>query len=151
MGYKERFESKLNKYGQTITLNTVLAGELCPGYDPITGYCDPQYHRENPSTQQCNADGRINANELQLQIKAFVYPAKTLLEEQNEFKNLLIGRFGVDDTIFIADVHTDYVNLSEEHRFDFEGKKYKLEKPDLYKVADTPILTLGRLVEVKDV
>ncbi len=145
MSYQSRFTKIINKYGQDVILYRHTDGERCPGYDESTGYCDPQYHRDNPDEPQCNEDSYINTSATQTPYKAFIQPLRALSKREPELYNTLIGKAKDDDYVYMGPSSIDIRNLLETDYLVYDGREFIITNPDENMISNQIIFYFGTL------
>ncbi|WP_432400955.1 hypothetical protein [Wukongibacter sp. M2B1] len=151
--YKKIFDKKIDKYGQSAILHKYIPGTRCTCYDESTGYCDPQWHRDNPTEPECNEEGYLDGSTEQTPLKAFIFPSSDLNRKLvDEVVLSSIGKIDKDDYIYVGKSDVDIFNLDIDIDYlEHNNKKWQIINPDSYKIGDIDIIYIAKLKLLGDV
>ncbi|WFD12462.1 hypothetical protein [Tepidibacter hydrothermalis] len=143
---KRIFDKNINRYGQSTILHKASKGQRCPCFNQNTGYCNPQWHRDNPKAPECDEEGYIDAGFEDIEVKAFILPKSDLDRKViNEAVLSQIGILDKDDYMYIGKTDIDILNLSNTDYLIYENKRWQILSPDTYKLGDISIVYVARL------
>ena len=135
MTHKKRFLKILYKSGMSANLIR-LTGDQCPCMvfeDPDVPSYSPEWHRLNPTAENCNRTGLINTVETTIAIKSIFYSVALKVQSLNLEKEILdkIGEWQKDDLLMygcvkVADMsEIDLRTLNENvDKIQYDGKLY---------------------------
>lgn len=134
------FLRQIRKNGQSAVFHN-LSGTTCPCVNSQTGYCDREWHRNNPppGDEDCNGTGIISTTDTDVNIKALFLPKVDVDEKLQE----LIGLKNKEDFFFMGAFNVDDGGLidisvfnNEQDYILFDGDKYLLLNIDNERIGD---------------
>lgn len=150
--FKRIFDKKVDRYGQSAILHKYSPGVRCPCYDESTGYCDPQWHRDNPDALECNEEGYLDGINEQIPLKAFVFPVDDLNKTTvDEVVLASLGKLNKDDYIYVGKADVDILNLKDIDYLEYDNRKWRLNNPDNYKIGDYNLAFVAKLKLIGDI
>ena len=146
--YKRILDKKMDKHGQSAVFHRYTPGQRCPCYDEESGYCDPKWHRDNPTAPQCNEEGYLAGINETLPIKAFIFPDSDF--NRKDFSEEMFSAIGktLDDEYIYVGKSDFELKQSETDYIEYYGKRFEVKTGDIYRVGDDPIACIAKLKPV---
>jgi hypothetical protein len=143
------FNRVVEKHGQSFVIYKQGNTTPCPGFISETGYCDPQYHRDNPTATQCNEAGYIEEAPTEIAGKAFIQPfgANSISSQDKDLEKRLssVGEMQKDDQLYIGRSDIDVFSLKESDYLSHDARLFDVLNPDSIKIGDQHVYTLALL------
>lgn len=147
--WAEKFNRKVEKYGQSFVLWQQGNTTLCPGFNSETGYCDPQYHRDNPLSQACNEAGYVEGAPVKTLGKAMIQPigANSLSDRGRDLEKVLsaVGKVHQDDHLYMGRSDIGLSSLKDSDYLEYSGRNFEVLNPDPIKIGDETVYVLALL------
>lgn len=138
MKYVDRFLQHVRRAGQSAVYHHET-GDACPCVNSDTGYCDQEWHRNNPTADDCNGTGLINVAVTDTDVKAFILPKSAV----GELDRIKIGLMDNADFLFMGAFKTADGSLFDVSAFNeafnyvlFQSNKYILRNIDTERIGD---------------
>jgi hypothetical protein len=147
--WSNSFNRVVDKHGQSFVIYKQGNTTRCPGFNSETGYCDPQYHRDNPTEPQCNEAGYVEEEPTQISDRAFIQPigATSTSSRSNDLEKVLerVGEILVDDHLYIGKSDIDIFSLSKSDFLEHDGRNFDVLSPDSIEVGIEKVYSLALL------
>lgn len=132
------FLRSVRRNGQSAVLHHIT-GDTCPCVNAETGYADREWHRQNPTAEDCQGTGLINTSDSADNIRALIMP-KAAVDEQTRER---VGLRTEDDHLFMGAHDTTNGGLYDVSVFndradwiDYRGNRFTLRNIDAEYIGD---------------